>query len=101
LSLYLLHLEPGYLHARHYLRFTPDNDVSRRVAEHLAGGAKASALVRAAIQAGFRVTVARAWTGPDADRTRERQLKNGKKMPRHCPVCRERKRHPNQYPLPL
>ena len=31
MSLYLLHLEPVYLHAKHYLGFTEDHDVSRRV----------------------------------------------------------------------
>jgi hypothetical protein len=59
MSLYLLHLEPQFKHAKHYLGFTPDDDVTRRVSEHLACGAKASPLVKATLQAGSRVTVAR------------------------------------------
>jgi predicted GIY-YIG superfamily endonuclease len=46
MSIYLLHLDPKYRHAAHYVGFTPEEDVTRRVSEHLAGGAKASPLVK-------------------------------------------------------
>ena len=70
-GIYLLHLEPRYLHAGHYLGWALDID--RRVREHLQGGTKASPLVRAALAAGCEVTLVRTW--PDHDRTEERRLK--------------------------
>jgi len=101
MPLYLLHLEPGYKHAKHYLGFTEERDVTRRVNEHLACGAKASPLIKAALQAGCRVTIARTWTDEMATRTRERQIKNTRHVPDYCPICRERRRHPDQAHLPL
>src|SRR5690349_15538335 len=91
-ALYLLHLEPRYRHAGHYLGFTEEPDVTRRVAEHLAGGAKASPLIKAAMQVGCRVTIARTWTGQGADRTRERRIKNTGTIPNYCPICRARRK---------
>lgn len=83
-GLYLLHLEPRYLHAGHYLGFALD--VDRRIAEHLAGGSKASPLVRAAVLAGCAVTVARTIAGGTRDL--ERRMKRGGGLSRHCPICR-------------
>lgn len=82
-GLYLLHFEPRYRHAGHYLGFA--DDIDRRVEEHLACGSKASPLVRAALAAGSVVTVARVW--PDADRKRERRLKVQGGHSRKCPTC--------------
>ena len=84
-GLYVLHLEPPYLHAGHYLGWT--DDVRRRVAEHLACGSKSSPLVRAAIDAGSAITLAAIW--PGASRTEERRRKRcGHVGSRYCPVCR-------------
>lgn len=83
-GLYLLHLEPGYLHARHYLGYA--DEISRRVREHRALGARSSPLVAAAIRAGSHVHLARVW--PGGTRTLERRLKRGGGLSRHCPVCR-------------
>lgn len=85
-TLYLLHFDPPYRHAGHYLGYVqggPEN-VDRRLAEHIAG--QGSPLVRAAVAAGSTVTVARTWL--DSDRTTERRLKNGKNGRRRlCPTC--------------
>jgi hypothetical protein len=83
-GLYLLHFEPRYRHAGHYLGFA--ESVERRVAEHLSSGSKSSPLVRAALAAGAAVTVARVW--PDGDRTLERRLKRAHGLSRFCPTCR-------------
>jgi hypothetical protein len=83
-GLYLLHLEPRYKHAGHYLGWAVDID--RRIAEHRAGGSKASPLVRAAIAAGADVQHVRTWAG--GSRTLERRLKRGGGLSRHCPTCR-------------
>jgi predicted GIY-YIG superfamily endonuclease len=86
-GLYLLHFDPPYLHAGHYLGFA--EDVDRRVSEHLAANGKASPLVRAALAAGSAVSLARTW--PGGDRKLERRLKNQHNTPRLCLVCRAQK----------
>lgn len=83
-GLYLLHFEPRYQHAGHYLGYAAD--VERRVGEHRAATQKASPLVRAALAAGAVVTLARTW--PQGSRTLERRLKRQGGLSRHCPICR-------------
>ena len=87
MSVYLLCIDPPLHHARHYCGWTSDEDVSRRVREHTDCLQSGSPLVRAAIQAGCRVRIARTWTGPDADRRLERRIKNlhGTRV---CPLCK-------------
>lgn len=83
-GLYLLHFDPPYEHAGHYLGWAAN--IERRVAEHLAASSAASPLVRAAIAAGSVVSLARVWVG--GDRTLERRLKRRHEGPRLCPLCR-------------
>lgn len=85
-GLYLLHFDPPYRHAGHYLGFALD--VDRRVDEHLRSLASSSPLVRAAIAAGSAVSLARVW--PGGDRTLERRLKRRHCHARFCPVCLEK-----------
>lgn len=82
--LYLLHFEPGYRHARHYLGIA--DDVAARVLEHVACGSKSSPLVRAAARSGSAILLARTWD--DGTRTLERRLKRQGGLSRHCPLCR-------------
>jgi hypothetical protein len=100
MSLYLLHIEPRYRHAGHYLGFTSDRTVDRRVNEHLAGGCKASPLIVAALLAGRAVTLARRWEGPQFDRAFERKLKSlgGKSRAQRCPFCGAQRRPANANP---
>lgn len=81
-SVYLLHFEPAFKHARHYIGWS--QDINQREAAHHSG--RGSRLVQYALQAGCTVTLARVWEG----RTRafERQLKRRKEAPRLCPICR-------------
>lgn len=81
-TIYLLHLDPAYKHARHYLGWTA-GDVEDRVFTHVAG--RGSPLVRAAVQAGSLVVVARTWD--DSDRFEERRMKKTKNVPNYCPIC--------------
>ena len=68
-TVYLLHFDQPYKHARHYVGWTARN-VKRRLAEHEAGrGARLLAVVR---EAGIGWQLARLWPG---GRARERQLK--------------------------
>jgi hypothetical protein len=83
-TVYLIHLQRPYRHARHYLGWTLD--VERRLAVHRAGGG--SPLLRAAVAAGISFEVARTWPG---DRHLERRLHRYKNTPaRLCPICRSK-----------
>lgn len=81
--IYLLHFEPPYKHARHYIGFTEDEDLDSRLNRHMKG--QGSRLVKVAIAAGCDVLLARFW--PAGTRTEERKLKNQKNAPRLCPKC--------------
>jgi hypothetical protein len=85
-GLYLLHFEPRYRHAGHYLGYA--DDIARRVLEHVTTPSKASPLVQAALAAGCRVTVSRLYLGEG--RTFERKLKRRGSHARHCPTCVQR-----------
>lgn len=80
-GVYLLHLDPPLHHARHYLGWS--TDIPKRVDSHLAG--KGSPLVRAALKQGSVITLARTWLG--LTRNDERRMKDGKNVPRLCPLC--------------
>lgn len=84
--IYILHIDPPLKHARHYVGWTKDTDVSRRVEEHLTqSGSRPSRLVGAALAAGCAVTLAGTMEG---DRNFERQLKNRGGAAKYCPLCR-------------
>lgn len=83
-GLYLLHFEPRYRHAGHYLGWA--RDIDRRVYEHRSCGVRSSPLVRAAVAAGADVLLARTW--PGWTRTDERRLKRAHGLSRFCPLCR-------------
>jgi hypothetical protein len=79
-TVYLLHFDRPYHHARHYIGFT--RNLARRTARHRAG--QGSPLIGAAIRAGIKFTVARVWHNVTG--RFERRLHN---MPRKlvCPLC--------------
>ena len=81
---YLLHLDPPYRHAGHYLGST--EDLERRLSEH--GGPHGSPLLLAQKRAGGSWYLVRTWVGT---RNKESELKsnNGK---RYCPECTEHPR---------
>lgn len=84
-TVYLLHFDTPYKHARHYIGWTADLDA--RLAEHASGrGARLLAVVHAA---GITWTLARTWTG---GRTRERAIKRQGGASRCCPTCGVRPR---------
>lgn len=88
-TVYLLHFCPPFRHARHYTgscKGKKREAVERRVAEHLAG--QGSALVKAAVESGCSVVIARTWPG---DRQEERRLKRRGGASRLCPLCKAAK----------
>jgi predicted GIY-YIG superfamily endonuclease len=82
-TVYLLHFDRPYGHARHYTGWT--TDLSARLAEHAAGrGARLLAVARSA---GVGWVLARTWTGT---RALERSLKRRHGAARFCPLCPSR-----------
>lgn len=86
MTVYLLHFDAPYKHAKHYLGIAKDLDA--RLAQHAAGqGARLTQVVR---QAGITWQLARTWKG---DRQRERALKKQGGASRLCPVCKTQQTH--------
>lgn len=78
---YLLHFDPPYKHARHYVGYTEHLDV--RVEQHRNGtGANLTAVASAA---GCEIKIARVWD--NATRALERKIKTSKHHSRLCPIC--------------
>ena len=87
-TVYLLHLDPAYKHARHYTGYAEPGNLQARLAAHAAGtGARLMQVIK---EAGGTFRLARTWPG---GRTRERELKNRRDAPRLCPIC-------TQHPKP-
>jgi predicted GIY-YIG superfamily endonuclease len=84
-TVYLLHFDQPYGHARHYCGWTADLDA--RLAAHARGnGARLIAVIN---RAGIGYTLARTWPGT---RSRERQIKIQGGLSRCCPLCGVRPR---------
>jgi len=82
-TVYVLHFEPGYKHAQHYIGWTAGDDVSARLQVHLQG--HGSPLVRAAVEAGVQVHLAATYPGT---RYLQRRLKRWHKTGQLCAICR-------------
>jgi predicted GIY-YIG superfamily endonuclease len=80
-TVYLLHFDRPYRHARHYTGWATDLDT--RLAEHAAG--RGARLLAVAHAAGIGWTLARTW--PDTTRHTERALKHQGGASRRCPLC--------------
>lgn len=81
-TVYLLHFDRPYQHARHYTGWT--TDLPARLAAHRKDSdVKLLRVVRAA---GIGWQLARTW--PNTTRHRERQLKVQGGASRHCPLCK-------------
>lgn len=82
-TVYLLHLDPPYKHARHYLGWASAGNLGLRLSHHAAGSG--ANLLRYAAKAGGTWRLARTWPG---DRHLERRIKRRGSSVRVCPVCR-------------
>jgi hypothetical protein len=78
--LYLLHFDPRYRHAGHYLGYTAN--LVKRFGLHLKG--RGSPLVAAAVRSGSKVTLVRIWAG---DGNAEQEFKRCGSRARLCPLC--------------
>lgn len=84
-TIYLLHFDRPYKHAKHYLGWTLDLDT--RIAAHRSGVGDCGRLMRVIKDAGIGFQLARIWT--EATRTYERSLKNQGGRSRLCPLCKK------------
>lgn len=82
--IYLIHFHEPLAHARHYLGFVDgsEDQVAVRLQEHRAGGG--AKILAECNRRGIHYDVVAVFNG---DRTRERQMKNWKKIARKCPIC--------------
>jgi predicted GIY-YIG superfamily endonuclease len=79
-TVYLIHLDTPYKHARHYTGWTTDLDA--RLQAHRNG--QGARLMQVITQAGITWRLARTWPG---GRSRERAIKDRHEAPRLCPEC--------------
>jgi predicted GIY-YIG superfamily endonuclease len=99
-SVYLLHFDVPFGHAKHYTGWARALDA--RLAHHATGnGARLTAVVRSA---GIGWSLARTWTG--VDRYFERSLKRRGGASRQCPICQGKLRpadvrHYGPLPAPV
>lgn len=83
-AVYLIHFEPSYRHAQHYLGWS--EDLEPRLHAHAHG--QGARLTQVAVQAGCNLLLARVW--PDGSRSLERRLKAWHGSTRLCPICQGR-----------
>jgi predicted GIY-YIG superfamily endonuclease len=83
---YLLHFDPPFGHAGHYVGYTTRDNIGDRVAEHTSG--RGARMCRLAVAAGCEIKLARVWR--DVPRKHELKIKGRSVKPR-CPIC-----HPNR-----
>ena len=82
-TIYLIHFDTPYRHARHYMGFT--TNLQQRIKRHKAG--RGSRLMSVIAQAGIGWTVVQTWAG---DRHLERRIKRAGGLSRSCPICSEK-----------
>lgn len=89
MPVYVLHFDPPYKHARHYIGFVKDKHrIRERICEHLSG--QGSPLIKAALAAQHQISLAHFWRS--APRTFETRLKRRADTPAWCRSCKLHKR---------
>jgi len=88
-TVYLIHFERPYKHAKHYTGWT--TDLQKRLSRHAKG--TGSRLMEVVKGEGILWVLARVWEG---DRNLERRLKNWGGASRHCPICIQQAKQPEQ-----
>jgi len=83
-TVYMLEFVPPYKHCQHTIGFT-ERPVAERLAEHRAGGKKASRICRAAVRAGCKIELVRTWE--NVNQWVEMALKSRGESRKLCPKC--------------
>lgn len=84
---YLIHFDTPYRHARHYMGFTNEAGLDKRLEAHASG--RGARLMEVIVGAGITWRLARTWE--NATRGDERRMK-GRGLKLRCPICREEAR---------
>jgi len=84
-TIYLIHFDSPYRHARHYMGFT--TNLADRIERHKAG--HGSRLMSVITQAGIGWRSVGTWAG---DRNLERRMKRNGGLSRCCPICSDKPR---------
>ncbi|HLI06510.1 MAG TPA: hypothetical protein VKV40_08080 [Ktedonobacteraceae bacterium] len=92
MTVYLLHFEEPYKHARHYLGYSKHVDI--RLDQHAQG--RGVPLMRAVHRAGIAWCLARTWEG---DWGLEKYLRRQHHGPRFCPFCRQDRQSVEEHPV--
>ena len=88
-NIYLLHIEPPYKHAGHYMGITrKGREVALRWMEHMDANGRGAVLTTHARKAGCQLILARIWRNTEF--AMERKLK-GRGLAPLCPICRKRR----------
>jgi hypothetical protein len=90
-TIYLIHFDKPYHHAKHYLGWANDRNLEARLEHHRNGNG--SRLMAAVAKAGIEWKVVRTWRG---SRDTERTMKNNGAVGKYCPICHERPRGTKQ-----
>jgi hypothetical protein len=86
-TIYLIHFDKPYHHAKHYLGWAHNQHFEARLEHHRNGNG--SRLMAAVARAGIGWKVVRTWRGSRAD---ERRMKNNGAVGKYCPICRKNPR---------
>ena len=81
--IYLVHIEPAFRHARHYVGSCEAALLPARMRRHTRG--QGARLLRAALASGHNLTLARVWLA--ASRNLEKEIKASGHVKARCPIC--------------
>lgn len=83
ITVYMLHFEPKFRHAQHYVGSAETPLLPARLRRH--GRGQGARLVAAALAAGCRITLVKTWLAQD--RSLEQKLKRASHHAKRCPLC--------------
>ncbi len=88
-TVYLLHFDRPYRHARHYVGYTALENLEQRLQRHREG--RGARLLARCVREGIEFKPVRTWVfgSAEAARKKERRLKKSGGASRYCPVCKQ------------
>lgn len=88
-TVYLLHFDKPYRHAKHYVGYTALESLEDRLQRHREG--RGARLLKVCVENGIGFRPVRTWDfkSAEAARLKERQLKGRGGASRYCPCCKK------------
>lgn len=85
-TVYLIHFERPYKHAKHYVGYTALETIEERMARHREG--RGARLLQVVTEAGINWVIARLWTFPTVGKAKQKEKRlKMRAATRHCPLC--------------